>query len=210
MFRGLEVPARLTLRQGKTPAQTRATPCATASRARGPVRAPAPCPRVVTSPRPVQRRCQGRAGQQGWHSPECAALVQEIRRHQYGPGCPPRQSHCSLTACHIFNFLCLRCWTALDCSSICSGPWRRNSPFAGSFLIALTAPRPAAKQSGEDGWGFQLSISLMSSLKICSSISPTRHGTASPAGVRVRAARQQRPYPLASLTVRSRFADAKA
>lgn len=50
----------------------------------------------------------------------------------------------------------------------------------------------------------------MPSLKICSSISPSRHGTASPASVRVRAARQQRPYPLASLTARSRFADANA
>ena len=189
MFRWLAVPACLTLRQGKTPAETRATPCIAASRARGLARVPAQRPHSVTSLRPVQRHRQGRAGKQGWHSPEGTASVQEIRRHQYRPGCPPCQSHCSLTACHIFNFLC--CWIALDCSSICSGPWHSNRPFAGSFLITLTAPWPAAKQSREDGWDFQLSISLMPSLKTCSSISPTRHGTVSPVSIREREAQQQ-------------------
>lgn len=131
----------------------------------------------AASPPCVLCRGTARAGQQGWHSPEGAAS-ERIRKHQCGPGCPPHQSHCSLTACHIFNFLCLCCWIALDCSSICCGPWHSHSPFAGSFLTALTAPQPAAKQSGEHGWGFRLSVSLMPSLKT-SFTSTTRHGRVS-------------------------------
>lgn len=100
MLRWLQVPACLTLRQGRTPAQTRATPKCRAW----------PC----SPPQHHLPVChgqalpgQGRAEQQGWHSPEGTALEEEIRQHESRPGGPPRQSHCSLTACHAFNFLWL-------------------------------------------------------------------------------------------------------